>query len=115
MALRMALSSPAINETEPEGCHDEKTDIIPDGPRCTQPPYLWAPRLLAFRPMTSPVKAAFIYVGPISDHGWSYAHDQARLAMEEELGDMVETTYLESVPEGADAVRALERLARTGP
>ncbi len=60
------------------------------------------------------VKAAFVYVGPISDHGWSYAHDQARLAMEEELGDMVETTYLESVPEGADAVRALERLARTG-
>jgi basic membrane protein A len=60
------------------------------------------------------VKAAFLYVGPVSDHGWSYAHDQARLAMEEELGDMVETTYLESVPEGADAVRALERLARTG-
>lgn len=59
------------------------------------------------------VKAAFLYVGPISDHGWSYAHDQARLAMEAELGDMVETTYLESVPEGADAVRALERLART--
>ena len=60
-----------------------------------------------------PIKAAFIYVGPISDHGWSYAHDQARLALEEELGDMVETTYLETVPEGADAVRALERLART--
>lgn len=60
-----------------------------------------------------PVKAAFVYVGPVSDHGWSYAHDQARLAMEAELGDMVETTYLESVPEGADAVRALERLART--
>lgn len=60
-----------------------------------------------------PVKAAFIYVGPVSDHGWTYAHDQARLAMEAELGDMVETTFLESVPEGADAVRALERLART--
>lgn len=60
------------------------------------------------------VKAAFVYVGPISDHGWSYAHDQARLAMEAELGDMVETTYLESVSEGADAVRALERLARAG-
>ncbi|CAN0605692.1 unnamed protein product, partial [Ectocarpus sp. 12 AP-2014] len=59
------------------------------------------------------VKAAFVYVGPVSDHGWSYAHDQARLAMEAELGDMVETTFLESVPEGADAVRALERLART--
>ncbi|MEM1283989.1 MAG: BMP family ABC transporter substrate-binding protein [Pseudomonadota bacterium] len=60
------------------------------------------------------IQAAFVYVGPVSDHGWSYAHDQARLAMEAELGDMVETTYLESVSEGADAVRALERLARAG-
>ena len=60
------------------------------------------------------VQAAFVYVGPVSDHGWTYAHDQARLAMEAELGDMVETTYLESVSEGADAVRALERLARAG-
>ena len=61
-----------------------------------------------------PVKAAFLYVGPVSDHGWTYAHDQARLAMEAELGDAVETTFLESVSEGADAVRALERLARSG-
>ncbi|MGD1888373.1 MAG: BMP family ABC transporter substrate-binding protein [Cohaesibacteraceae bacterium] len=60
------------------------------------------------------IPAAFVYVGPVSGHGWSYAHDQARLAMEAELGDMVETTYLESVSEGADAVRALERLARAG-
>ncbi|MBV6658070.1 MAG: BMP family ABC transporter substrate-binding protein [Devosiaceae bacterium] len=61
-----------------------------------------------------PLKVGFVYVGPISDHGWSYAHDQARLAMEAEFGDMVETTYLESVPEGADTVRALERMARSG-
>jgi simple sugar transport system substrate-binding protein len=60
------------------------------------------------------VKAGFVYVGPVSDHGWSYAHDQARLAMEAELGDMVETTFLESVPEGADAQRVIERLARSG-
>ena len=43
------------------------------------------------------VKAAWVYVGPIGDHGWTYAHDQGRLAVEKELG--VETTYMESVGE----------------
>ena len=56
----------------------------------------------------------FVYVGPIGDHGWTYAHDQGRLALEAELGDQVETVYVESVPEGADAERAIERLAREG-
>lgn len=55
-------------------------------------------------------KACFIYVGPIGDFGWSYQHDQGRLAVEKELG--AETAYLESVPEGADAERAIERMAR---
>jgi simple sugar transport system substrate-binding protein len=59
-------------------------------------------------------KACFIYVGPIGDFGWSYQHDQGRLAVEKELGDAVETAYLESVPEGADAERAIERFARSG-
>ncbi len=61
-----------------------------------------------------PTKACFIYVGPIGDFGWSYQHDQARLAVEEKFGDKVETAYLESVPEGADAERAIERFARSG-
>ncbi|MCB1422718.1 MAG: BMP family ABC transporter substrate-binding protein [Nitratireductor sp.] len=60
------------------------------------------------------VKACFIYVGSIGDFGWSYQHDQGRLAVEEALGDKVETAYLESVPEGADAERAIERFARSG-
>jgi basic membrane protein A and related proteins len=60
------------------------------------------------------VKACFIYVGPIGDFGWSYQHDQGRLAVEEAFGDKVETAYLESVPEGADAERAIERFARSG-
>jgi basic membrane protein A and related proteins len=59
-------------------------------------------------------KACFIYVGPIGDFGWSYQHDQGRLELEKALGDKVETAYLESVPEGPDAERALERLARSG-
>ncbi|MEM0906639.1 MAG: BMP family ABC transporter substrate-binding protein [Pseudomonadota bacterium] len=59
-------------------------------------------------------KACFIYVGPIGDFGWSYQHDQGRLAVEAALGDAVETAYLESVSEGADAERAIERFARSG-
>ena len=60
------------------------------------------------------VKACFIYVGPVGDFGWSYQHDQGRQMVEAELGDKVETAYLESVPEGADAERAIERFARSG-
>ena len=59
-------------------------------------------------------KACFIYVGPIGDFGWSYQHDQGRLDVEKEFGDAIETAYLESVPQGADAERALERFARSG-
>ena len=61
-----------------------------------------------------PLKIGFIYVGPVGDGGWTYQHDQGRLAIEAEFGDRVETTYIESVPEGADAERALTQLALAG-
>jgi simple sugar transport system substrate-binding protein len=61
-----------------------------------------------------PVKAGFIYVGPVGDGGWTYEHDQARQAVEEEFGDAVETVYQESVPEGADAERAITQMALSG-
>jgi simple sugar transport system substrate-binding protein len=60
------------------------------------------------------VKACFIYVGAIGDHGWSYEHDQGRLAAEKELGAELETVYVENVAEGPDAERAITRLARDG-
>ncbi len=59
-------------------------------------------------------KACFIYVGPIGDFGYSYQHHQGLLEAKEHFGDKLETAYLESVPEGADAERSLERLARSG-
>ncbi|HRP78279.1 MAG TPA: BMP family ABC transporter substrate-binding protein [Aquamicrobium sp.] len=59
-------------------------------------------------------KACFIYVGPIGDFGYSYQHHQGLLEAQEHFGDKLETAYLESVPEGADTERALERLARSG-
>jgi simple sugar transport system substrate-binding protein len=60
------------------------------------------------------VKACFVYVGPVGDFGWSYQHDQGRQQVEKELAGKVETAFLESVPEGADAERAIERFARSG-
>ena len=61
-----------------------------------------------------PVTAGFIYVGPVGDGGWTYEHDQARLAVEEHFGDQVETIYQENVPEGADAERAITQMALSG-
>lgn len=60
------------------------------------------------------LKVGFVYVGPTGDHGWTYEHDQGRKAVEAALGDQVETTYVESVPEGADAVRVIDKLAKSG-
>ncbi|MBA1335685.1 MAG: Nucleoside ABC transporter, periplasmic nucleoside-binding protein [Firmicutes bacterium] len=58
------------------------------------------------------IKVGFIYVGPVGDAGWTYAHDAGRRYLEEHLN--VETTYIESVPEGADAERVLTQLAEEG-
>lgn len=57
---------------------------------------------------------AFVYVGPVGDGGWTYAHDEGRRFVEEQLGDKVHTVYLESVPEGTDAERVIRNLARAG-
>lgn len=59
-------------------------------------------------------KVGFIYVGPIGDGGWTYEHDKGRLAVEAHFGDAVETVYQESVPEGADAERAITQMALQG-
>ena len=63
---------------------------------------------------SEPVKVGFIYVGPTGDFGWTYEHDQGRLAVEEAHGEKVETSYVESVPEGADAERVLTQMALSG-
>ena len=70
--------------------------------------------LVAITANAEALKIGFIYVGPISDHGWTYQHDQGRLAIEKKFGDKVETTFIESVSEGPDAERAIERMAREG-
>lgn len=61
-----------------------------------------------------PLKVGFVYVGPIGDHGYSYQHDQGRLAVEKHFGDKVKTTYVENVPENADAERVIRQLVASG-
>ena len=57
-------------------------------------------------------KIGFIYIGPPGDHGWTYQHNEGRKAIVDELG--FKTTYIEGVPENADAVRAIRKLADSG-
>jgi basic membrane protein A len=60
------------------------------------------------------LKVGFIYFGPIGGLGWTYQHDLSRKEMEKALGDKIETTYIENVPENTDAERTMEQLVRTG-
>ncbi|MCF6368529.1 BMP family ABC transporter substrate-binding protein [Rhizobium halophilum] len=59
-------------------------------------------------------KVCFIYVGSKTDGGWTQAHDIGRQALQEHFGEKIETPFLENVPEGPDAERAIERMARSG-
>ncbi|MBK1612294.1 BMP family ABC transporter substrate-binding protein [Rubrivivax gelatinosus] len=61
-----------------------------------------------------PLKVAFAYVGPVGDGGWTFAHDNARKKLEAEFGDKIVTTFVEKVPEGADAERVFRDLIGQG-
>jgi basic membrane protein A len=61
-----------------------------------------------------PLKVAFAYIGPVGDGGWTYAHDLGRKAVEAEFGDKVVTSYVENVPEAADAERVIRDMAGQG-
>ena len=62
----------------------------------------------------APYKAAWIYVGPTTDHGWTQAHDEGRKYVEQQLGSSVQTTYKENVPEGPQVAQVVEDLIRDG-
>ena len=57
------------------------------------------------------LKVGFVYVGPTGDHGWTYQHHEGRNAVE---AAGIKTTYVESVPEGADAERVIRQLSQSG-
>ncbi|MDD5478576.1 BMP family ABC transporter substrate-binding protein [Rhodoferax sp.] len=65
-------------------------------------------------PKPEPLKIAFAYVGPVGDGGWTFAHDNGRKALEKEFGDKIATSFVENVPESADAERVLRDMAGQG-
>jgi simple sugar transport system substrate-binding protein len=73
-----------------------------------------APAPAAEAPKPEPLKIAFAYVGPVGDGGWTFAHDRARKEIEAEFGDKIKTSFVESVPESADAERVIRDMAQQG-
>lgn len=65
-------------------------------------------------PKAEPLKIAFAYVGPVGDGGWTFAHDNGRKAIAKEFGDKVVTSFVEKVPESADAERVIRDMAGQG-
>lgn len=72
---------------------------------------------LSFAPLAfakAPVKACFVYIGSHNDNGYSESHERGRLYMQKQLGDKVESSYVENVAEGPDSTRVINQLARSG-
>ncbi len=84
------------------GCTKEEAKAPPPAPAA------------APAPKPDPLKVAFVYVGPVGDAGWSYAHDLGRKAVEAKFGEKVKTTFVEKVPEGPDAERVIRDLVAQG-
>jgi simple sugar transport system substrate-binding protein len=61
-----------------------------------------------------PAKIGFVYVSPVGDAGWTSQHHAGRDEMQKALGDKVTTSFVEKVPEGADAERVIRDLAQQG-
>ncbi|MBX9817234.1 MAG: BMP family ABC transporter substrate-binding protein [Burkholderiaceae bacterium] len=73
-----------------------------------------APAASAPAPKAEPLKIAFAYIGPVGDGGWTFAHDNGRKALEKEFGDKIKTSFVENVPESADAERVIRDMAGQG-
>jgi basic membrane protein A len=79
-----------------------------------QPTATPAPVTAAAPEAKGPLKIAFVYVGPVGDAGWTFAHDKGRKEMAAELGAKVATSFVENVPEAADAERVFRDLIGQG-
>jgi basic membrane protein A and related proteins len=79
-----------------------------------EPPKPAAAAASAPAPKPEPLKIAFAYVGPVGDGGWTFAHDNGRKAIEKEFGDKVVTSFVERVPEAADAERVFRDMVGQG-
>jgi basic membrane protein A len=79
-----------------------------------EPAVAAAPGAASAAAKPAPLKVGFAYVGPVGDGGWTYAHDNGRKAVEKEFGDRVVTSFVEKVPESADAERVFRDMAGQG-
>jgi basic membrane protein A len=96
MALFMTVALTACNDTaERPG---EKTEAAPKAEVTTE------------TPAEKPMKVGFVYISPVGDAGYSFAHDKGRQMVAEMPG--VETSFVESVPEGPDSERVILNMAR---
>jgi len=93
------------------GCGKKEEAPAPAAAPATPAPTAAAP---APAPAAGPLNIAFAYVGPVGDGGWTFAHDNARKALEKEFGDKIKTTFVESVPEAADAERVFRDMVGQG-
>jgi len=102
-ALKLAGLSTVVLAALLAGC-GKKEDTAPEAAS--------APASAAAK--AEPLKIAFAYVGPVGDGGWTFAHDNARKALEKEFGDKIATSFVEKVPEGADAERVFRDMVGQG-
>ena len=102
--LKLAALTAAVAATALAGCgkKDEPAAAAPAAAESAAPA------------KAEPLKIAFAYIGPVGDGGWSFAHDNARKALEKEFGDKISTTYVENVPVSADAERVLRDFVDQG-
>ena len=91
------------------GC--SKSETAPAAPATSAAPATAASTVPA---AAGPLKVGFAYVGPVGDAGWTFAHDKARKQMEEAFAGKVKTSFVESVPEGADAERVFRDMVSQG-
>ena len=92
------------------GCGKKEEAAPAAAPAASEP----APAASVAAAKPEPLKVAWLYVGPVGDGGWTFAHDNGRKAVEKEFGDRVITTFVEKVPESADAERVLRDVAGQG-
>src|SRR5688572_1692834 len=85
-----------------------------EAPAAAAPAPAASPVAAAAPAKPEPLKIAFAYVGPVGDGGWTFAHDNGRKAVEKEFGDKVVTSFVEKVPEAADAERVFRDMVGQG-
>jgi len=105
LLLKLASVATVAGATLLAAC-GKKEEAAPAAPAASAAP--------ASAAKADPLKLGFIYVGPVGDAGWTFAHDSARKAIEAKFGDKIKTTFVEKVPEGPDAERVIRDLVAQG-